>query len=325
MAAACAEQGLRISIAMATFNGERFLQEQLESFARQSLLPDELVVCDDGSTDATLAILAGFAAKAPFAVRVVRNPQRLGYILNFEKVLTLCTGDLVYFSDQDDVWFAEKLAVMTAHMQRHPACQVAVCDQRQTTADLTAAPQTRLEVFRRFGSGALQLSAGCAMVMRRSFGEIVLPLPPECASHDTWIHLLARAYRVTGQIETVLQYHRRHGANVSVSPLREPGGVRIMSLICALVRANPRQSWQKDAEMMAAAAVRIRERGGAPGLDATQALLLVERELAARESRLRIMARARWLRLRAILTLWRSGGYRRSFGWRSAALDLVRR
>lgn len=318
----------RISIAMATFNGARFLQEQLDSFARQSLLPDELVVCDDGSTDATLAILAGFAATAPFVMRVCRNPQTLGFVRNFEKALTLCEGDLVYFSDQDDVWFSEKLAVMTAQMQCHPDWQVAVCDQRPTTADLTAAPHTRLENYRRFGSGALQLSAGCAMVLRQSFKAVVLPLPPECTSHDNWIHLLGRAYRVTGQIDTALQYHRQHGANVSTSPLSMPAGVGVTTLFRALARANPRLFWQKDAEMIAVAGDRIRLRhmqNAALGLDSARALSLVQRELAARQSRLRIIARARWMRLPAILTLWRRGGYGRNFGWRSAALDLMRR
>ncbi len=94
---------LRISIAMCTYNGARFLPEQLASFAAQERLPDELVVCDDGSTDATMEILQDFAATALFEVRVERNPQNLGFVRNFEKTLSLCTGDIVFLSDQDDV------------------------------------------------------------------------------------------------------------------------------------------------------------------------------------------------------------------------------
>jgi len=101
-----------ISIVMTTYNGERFLKEQLDSFLWQTRLPDELVVCDDGSTDRTLDILENFARTAPFPVKIFRNPQRLGFSKNFEKASLMCSGDLVAFSDQDDIWLPEKLEVV---------------------------------------------------------------------------------------------------------------------------------------------------------------------------------------------------------------------
>ena len=79
----------RVSIAMATYNGERFIREQLDSFAAQSRLPDQLVMCDDGPTDRTVAIAEEFAASAPFAVTVRRNPGRLGYSDNFSRAISL--------------------------------------------------------------------------------------------------------------------------------------------------------------------------------------------------------------------------------------------
>ena len=80
---------MSISVALCTYNGSAFLDAQLESIARQRLAPDELVVCDDGSTDATLAILEGFSEVAPFAVRIHTNERRLGYVKNFEKAISL--------------------------------------------------------------------------------------------------------------------------------------------------------------------------------------------------------------------------------------------
>lgn len=100
---------MKISIAMATYNGERYIREQLESLAAQNHLPDELVVTDDGSTDATMRILDEFARQAPFAVRIYRNESRLGFADNFLKAAALCTGDWVAFCDQDDVWLPNKL------------------------------------------------------------------------------------------------------------------------------------------------------------------------------------------------------------------------
>jgi glycosyltransferase involved in cell wall biosynthesis len=98
-----------ISIAMATFNGERFIREQLASIASQTILPIELVISDDGSTDRTIEIAREFATTAPFLTRIHQNEQRLGYKANFLKCASLCTGDLIAFADQDDIWFPYKL------------------------------------------------------------------------------------------------------------------------------------------------------------------------------------------------------------------------
>jgi glycosyltransferase involved in cell wall biosynthesis len=104
-----------ISIAMATYNGERFLEEQLRTLGEQVKLPDEVVVCDDGSTDRTLEILVQFAERAPFRVRLVINDQRLGWRENFLKAASLCTSDYIAFCDQDDVWLPDKLSVVSRY------------------------------------------------------------------------------------------------------------------------------------------------------------------------------------------------------------------
>jgi cellulose synthase/poly-beta-1,6-N-acetylglucosamine synthase-like glycosyltransferase len=83
---------LRISVAMCTYNGEEYLQEQLDSILAQERLPEEVVVCDDDSSDSTRDILASFAASAPFRVRTEHNLPRMGSTSNFEKAVRLCTG-----------------------------------------------------------------------------------------------------------------------------------------------------------------------------------------------------------------------------------------
>jgi glycosyltransferase involved in cell wall biosynthesis len=100
---------LSISIALCTYNGESFLWDQLNSFLNQTRLPDEVVICDDGSKDKTLKILEEFAAKAPFLIRIHQNVENLGWSKNFEKAITLCSGDLIALSDQDDEWLPDKL------------------------------------------------------------------------------------------------------------------------------------------------------------------------------------------------------------------------
>jgi glycosyltransferase involved in cell wall biosynthesis len=99
-----------ISVAMCTYNGERFLSAQLESIAAQTIRPLELVVSDDGSTDKTMEILEHFAQHSEFPVRIFQNERNLGYVRNFEVAITKSRGDLIALSDQDDIWYSDKLA-----------------------------------------------------------------------------------------------------------------------------------------------------------------------------------------------------------------------
>ena len=104
-------------VALCTYNGALYLREQLDSLAAQTRLPDELVVCDDGSTDRTLAILDSFAAAAPFPVRI-RNRTRLGTPKNFERAIGLTTGAIIALADQDDVWYPHKLKRLERELAR---------------------------------------------------------------------------------------------------------------------------------------------------------------------------------------------------------------
>lgn len=101
---------LSISVAMATFNGEKYLHDQLISIASQNVAPTEIIVCDDGSSDRTVDILKEFKAKSPITVKIFQNRERLGFGDNFLKAASMCQGDLISFSDQDDVWLPDKLA-----------------------------------------------------------------------------------------------------------------------------------------------------------------------------------------------------------------------
>jgi hypothetical protein len=108
------DQTPAISVALCTYNGAQFLAEQLASLRAQTLLPVELIVCDDYSTDHTLDVVRDFGTTAPFPVRIVRNETRLGYRRNFMKAARLCQGDVIAFCDQDDIWLPNKLEVCAA-------------------------------------------------------------------------------------------------------------------------------------------------------------------------------------------------------------------
>lgn len=119
---------MQISIAMCTYNGARYLQEQLDSIAGQTFPPFELIVCDDGSTDATLELIESFREKSTFPVRIFKNERNLGSTKNFEKAIGICEGDLIALADQDDEWYPEKLSRMHRLFEELPEALVAFSD-----------------------------------------------------------------------------------------------------------------------------------------------------------------------------------------------------
>ncbi len=111
---------MKISVAMCTYNGALYLAEQLKSIANQTRLPNELIVCDDGSTDDTLSILKKFNESSPFTVKMYCNRLRLGPTKNFEQAIQLCNGDIIFLSDQDDVWLPGKLEKLMKVFEDYP-------------------------------------------------------------------------------------------------------------------------------------------------------------------------------------------------------------
>ncbi|MCH5716822.1 glycosyltransferase [Niabella hibiscisoli] len=109
-----------ISVALCTYNGAAFLQEQLDSILGQDLPPNEIIICDDGSTDDTLSILERYRQKYPAIIKVIYNKQQLGSVKNFEKAINLCSGDIIFLCDQDDIWFPHKTISVVNIFNRRP-------------------------------------------------------------------------------------------------------------------------------------------------------------------------------------------------------------
>src|SRR6478735_9115604 len=111
---------MRISIALATFQGEHFFSEQLDSFQKQTRLPDELCVSDDGSSDGTVDLIRKFSSCATFPVNLVTNSNRKGANGNFQNAVEQCSGDIILFSDQDDVWLPRHIESLVSSMECGP-------------------------------------------------------------------------------------------------------------------------------------------------------------------------------------------------------------
>lgn len=229
---------LRVSVAMATYNGARFLPEQLGSLVTQTLLPAELIVSDDASSDDTRDIVARFAQTAPFPVRLLPPGPRLGYADNFLRAARACSSDFVAFCDQDDVWLPGKLETCLARLvQDRSVCST----HRHTITDAALQPRGILN-HRVAADGvhdalALPLYSnpfGNSMVFRRDLLDAVAIAfrPPQPGrtelplSHDTWVYNIAASLGPVSHIAEPLVLYRQHGNNVFGGDWTPPTGLR---------------------------------------------------------------------------------------------------
>jgi glycosyltransferase involved in cell wall biosynthesis len=220
-----------VSVALCTFNGERFVAEQLESIWRQTRLPDEIVAVDDASVDGTWEVLTRCAADSPVPMRLMRNPQRLGYALNFERAIGLCTGDVVFLCDQDDVWMPEKIALMHEPFEKDASVMLVHSDALLVDAKLkplgvglfaamgmTPAERAEEDSGRAF---ALLLKrnivTGAACAIRREVYVRALPFDPNFV-HDEWLALHAALCGRLVRLERPLIRYRQHQANQIGAP-----------------------------------------------------------------------------------------------------------
>jgi len=207
---------MKISIALATYNGAKYLQDQLDSYLAQERMPDELVVCDDVSNDDTIVILEAFQKVAPFEVRIIKNEINLGYTKNFEKALSLCTGDVVFFSDQDDVWLPHKISTIVKNFNDNPNISVIIHDGELTNEDLNPTGLTKLGQILSGGYTEKDFVTGTLSAIRRDACNIALPFPDGISGgHDGWVHTIARMVDRRMVIRDVLQKLRRHSNNTS--------------------------------------------------------------------------------------------------------------
>ncbi|PIF43415.1 glycosyl transferase family 2 [Chryseobacterium sp. 52] len=107
------------SVALCTYNGETYIAEQLDSILSQTSPVSEVIICDDGSTDGTLEVLSRYVKQYPEIIKVYQNPENLGYVGNFEKAMSLCSGDIVLLCDQDDRWYNNKIKAVTEIFKNH--------------------------------------------------------------------------------------------------------------------------------------------------------------------------------------------------------------
>jgi len=201
-----------ISVCIGIKNGGQFIREQIDSILPQIGVDDELVASDDGSTDNTWRLIESYEDPR---IRLLSNP-RCGLISNFENCLMASRGDLIFLSDQDDVWRPEKLQVMTNVLG---SCDLAVCDC-QVVDEILNPIYSSFFKFNRSRQGLLRnfiknSFMGCCMAFHRRVLQKALPFPDQVPIHDQWIGLVAERYFTVKFVPKIMVDHRRHRENYS--------------------------------------------------------------------------------------------------------------
>lgn len=326
------DKPLKISIAMATYNGGNYLEEQLDSFLAQTRLPDELVITDDCSTDNTLEIIQAFAAKAPFEVRWEQNEKNLGYTHNFNQALMKTTGDLVFLSDQDDVWFPEKLARMERYALDEPNALVVMNDAALTDSALNDTGFTKQGQIASAGMTSSNFVMGCCAVVRRELLDICLPIPTHYKGHDSWIVKMAEGMRRKYVVPDVLQWYRRHNANesefIANRTTRVTRGMAFrQNLKNAFGATSHHEKLRKtcaQTQCFFEGLASAKQQASGPLLKVlAEFALKTEEQLNALTYRKYFVTKSRIMRTPHILRLYLSGGYRHFYGIKSAMQDLI--
>ncbi|UFH55976.1 glycosyltransferase family 2 protein [Spirosoma sp. KNUC1025] len=198
---------------MATFNGASFINEQINSILDQLDLNDELIISDDGSTDSTLQLVNSFNDPR---IRLLINPQPGSAVRNFENALKSARGSVIFLSDQDDVWYADKVNIMLADLNSYDLvltdCQV-VDEQGGILNESFFSSRGSMPGFWR---NYLKNSyMGCCMAFRRTVLSYILPFPKYIHMHDWWIGLITELQGSTYFRSQPLVHYRRHSSNLS--------------------------------------------------------------------------------------------------------------
>lgn len=321
----------RTSVAMATCEGARFVDAQLESIGAQTRPPDELVVCDDASTDDTVARVEAFAARSTIPVRIERNARRLGATANFERSVSLCSGDIVLLADQDDVWLPHKIDTLVAILEHRPELGLAFSNGDVVDDQLGPLGYTLWQSLffdaddrRRVRSGDAAavfarrvVAAGTTLAFRARYAPLLHPFPDLPSTHDAWIGFLIACVAPCELVDEPLIRYRLHDANQI--------GLRRFGLLDQVRQARrqlARGAFSQDVAFFSLARVRLTGETAAGFRTSARALRVIDEKIA--HARVRdAMPDGLFSRLPIVWRELVAGRYGRyGYGWKSAAQDL---
>ncbi|BAZ84814.1 glycosyltransferase family 2 protein [Dolichospermum compactum] len=209
---------MKISVCMATYNGCKYVNDQISSILVQLRADDELIIVDDKSTDITLQIIDTFNDSR---IKIFKNEVNLGVTKNFEKAINNATGNLIFLSDQDDVWLPNKVEKILEVFQKYPDITLVLSDAQIIDSEGQVTANSFFKLRGKFVADPLSNFIknkyhGCTLAFRREMLEVFLPFPDDISMHDIWIGIVNGIYGKAFYIDEPLIQHRRHNSNTSV-------------------------------------------------------------------------------------------------------------
>jgi glycosyltransferase involved in cell wall biosynthesis len=216
---------MKTSVAMCTYNGEKYIKEQLESILNQTVSIDEIVICDDGSNDKTTDIIEQIQLENPNKISLYKNPVNIGSNKNFEQAISICTGDYIFLSDQDDIWKKNKVEKIIQHFSENESLEGVFSnaelindnDKKFTNNSLWNSigfienklkKPIDLYHYIKFKSNVV---TGATLCIRKEIKGLILPIPNiKKYYHDEWIAIIIASRKKLDYITDELISYRIH-------------------------------------------------------------------------------------------------------------------
>lgn len=202
-----------ISVCIPTYNGEKFLKQQLDSILLQLSNNDEIIVSDDSSTDATIEIIKSYSDSR---IKILENNHFKSPIFNLENALKYANGDYIFLADQDDVWYSKKVETLMKYLKKYDCvisdASIVNSEMEEISPSLFYINSCKEGFVHNIIKNGF---TGCCMAFNKKILQMVLPFPKDIPMHDSWIGLVAEKYGTVLFLNEPLIYYRRHGNNVS--------------------------------------------------------------------------------------------------------------
>lgn len=204
-----------ISVAMTTYNGEKYIKEQIDSIIKQLNKNDELVISDDGSKDNTIKIIKSYNDKR---IKLISGPKN-GVKQNFANAIKNCNGKYIFLADQDDIWVEDKVAKVLQSFEKYN-CNCVIHDNEVFDSSTNKTIYNSFFEYRNSGKGIIKniwknTYIGCCMAFKKDIVKYILPIPNDIEMHDQWIGIICEKYGETVFIKDKLIRYRRHDQNTS--------------------------------------------------------------------------------------------------------------
>ena len=213
---------MNISVCLASFNGEKYIEEQLKSIIKQLGINDEIIIVDDCSKDSTVKVIKSLKDER---IKIFKNEVNKGHVYSFGKSISLATKDLIFMSDQDDIWLEGRVDFMKEKLINSEAMLVSsnsnFVDSEGKVIDFEI-DGVRPEYSNKYSKNIIDIIVGktnyygCTMVLKKELKELILPIPAYVESHDLWIAMAANIAKSNSHLDNSTLLRRIHGENASV-------------------------------------------------------------------------------------------------------------